>query len=230
MTGAVLEGMPATGAIGLCAGVISRYGVGSEILMDQERSEITRHLAAWSEGDEDALERLMPLVIDELRQIADRYFSRESSGHTLQPTALVNELYMRLADRRKVSWKNRAHFFGFAADSMRRILVDHARVRRAAKRGDGQRPLPLDEITPVAVGPKSANLIDFEEALVRLEKIDPRQAQVVKLRVFTGLTNEEIATILGLTSRTVKRDWRTARLWLHRELEPEEKDADGRAG
>jgi len=210
--------------------VVSSLEVGFERLMEDEKSEITRLLIAWSEGEEDALERLMPLVIDELRRIAERYFQRESSGHTLQPTALVNELYMRLADRRRVSWKNRAHFFGFAADSMRKILVDHARVRRAEKRGDGVRPLPLDEVTPIGVTPKSADLIDFEEALIRLERMDPRQAQVVKLRVFTGLTNEEIAEILGLTSRTVKRDWRTARLWLHRELDPEEPEAENHVG
>ena len=222
----MLEHILVTEGDALCPEMASPLEVGFGRSMEDEKTEITRLLIAWSDGEEGALERLMPLVVDELRRIAERYFQRESSGHTLQPTALVNELYMRLADRRRVSWKNRAHFFGFAADSMRKILVDHARLRRAEKRGDGVRPLPLDEVTPVSVAPKSADLIDFEEALIRLEKMDPRQAQVVKLRVFTGLTNEEIAEVLGLTSRTVKRDWRTARLWLHRELEPEEPEAE----
>ncbi|MCP3964584.1 MAG: sigma-70 family RNA polymerase sigma factor [bacterium] len=187
--------------------------------MNDDRSEITRRLIAWSEGDESALERLMPLVEKELRRIAERYFEREDSGHTLQPTALVNELYLRLVGRRRVSWNNRAHFFGFAADTMRKILVDHARIRRAEKRGKGVRPLPLDYVTEVEA-PQPFDFPALDQALRRLAEIDPRQERVVVLRAFTGLTHEEIAGVLGVTSRTVKRDWRTARLWLHKELKP----------
>lgn len=191
----------------------------TECLVDEDPHDITRLLLDWSGGDEDALERLMPLVVRELRSIADRYFQREASGHTLQPTAIVNELYLRFVNRRRVSWKNRAHFFGFAADTMRKILVDHARARRAKKRGDGIRPLPLDEVTEVDQL-QSFDFLGLDDALRRLAEIDPRQERVVVLRVFAGLTNEEIAENLGITSRTVKRDWRTARLWLHKELEP----------
>lgn len=196
----------------------SGIGGGKESMV-QERDEVTDLLIAWSDGDRSALGRLMPLVVGELRNIANRCFDREDSGHTLQPTALVNEIYLRLIDRRRVSWKNRAHFFGFAAQTMRRILVDHARIRRAEKRGDGIKPLPIDEITELAA-PRNVELVAVDDALRQLARVDPRQAQVVELRLFAGLTHEEIAEVLDVTSRTVKRDWRTARLWLHRELEP----------
>ena len=194
-------------------------GVGFEASMIDESDEITDLLLAWSDGDEHALERLIPLVVEELRSIAKRCFHREDSGHTLQPTALVNEVYLRLVDRRSVSWKNRGHFFGFAAQTMRRILVDHVRIRGAEKRGDGIKPLPIDEVTEIE-SPRNAELVAVDEALRELAEIDPRQARVVELRLFAGLTHEEIAEALGVTSRTVKRDWRTARLWLHRKLKP----------
>ncbi len=200
-------------------GLASWPAVGSETLIANDNNEVTRILIAWSEGDKSALEKLIPLVEKELRGIAERYFGREDSGHTLQPTALVNELYLRLVVRRRVSWKNRAHFFGFAADTMRKILVDHARRRRAVKRGAGVRPLPLDEVTEVEA-PQTFDFQGLDDALRRLAEVDPRQERVVVLRVFAGLTNEEIAEVLGVTSRTVKRDWRTARLWLHKELDP----------
>lgn len=190
--------------------------------MTHTDDEITRLLVEWSKGDETALERLMPMVTDELRRIAGRYFERESPGHTLQPTALVNELYLRLVGRRQVSWKNRAQFFGFAAQSMRRILVDHARHRNASIHGDGVRPLSLDEISePEAPSNRGLldRILDVDAALKRLAELDPRQAKVAELRLFADLTHAEIGEVLEVTSRTVKRDWRVARLWLHRELE-----------
>ena len=182
-----------------------------------ESDKITGLLDAWSVGDRTALERLLPLVIDDLRRIACRVFEGESCGHTLQPTAVVNELFLRLVDRHQVSWKNRAQFFGFAAQAMRHVLIDHARTRRAIKRGDGERPMPLENAGEVRISP-TFDLIAFDQACHRLAKIDPRQASVVEMRLFAGLEHEEIAGVLGVTSRTVKRDWRTARLWLHRQL------------
>lgn len=178
---------------------------------------VTRWLHAWGEGDHVALEKLMPLVCSELRMMAKRYLAREVPGHTLQPTALVNELYIYLHGRHKVNWKNRAHFFGFAAQTMRRILVDHARSHQTAKRGDGIRPFPLDE----AIGVAEERPVDFvalDDALTSLAQIDARQAEIVELRFFVGLTIEETAEVLGIAPVTVKRDWKTARLWLFREI------------
>lgn len=179
--------------------------------------KITDDLIAWSDGDPEALERLMPAVFDELRKIAVYFFSGETPGHTLQPTALVNELYLRLANRRRVQWNNRAHFFGFAAQTVRRILVDHARGRHREKRGLGLRPLALDEVEGHSISP-NLDLVALDEALDRLAILDARQARVVELRFFAGLTVSEVAAALKVTSRTVKRDWQTARLWLHQEL------------
>jgi RNA polymerase sigma factor (TIGR02999 family) len=185
--------------------------------MTDETQEITDWLLAWSDGDQNALEHLMPMVERELRRMARRYFERENSNHTLQPTALVNELYLRLLGRRSVQWKNRAHFFGFSAQMMRRILVDHARIRRAEKRGDGLRNLSLEEVSDVSLQ-HNPDLVALDDALKTLAAFDPRQARVVELRYFAGLDNEEIAEVLGISTRTVKREWRTARLWLHQEL------------
>ncbi len=182
--------------------------------------EITRLLIEWNEGDGTALERLMPKVVVELRKIAGRFFEHEDSGHTLQPTAVVSELYLRLVGRRRVSWKNRAHFFGFAAQSMRRILVDHARRKKTLSRGKGAPHLSLDEISEPEVASSSVDLFEIDDALRRLAELDPRQAKVAELRLFAGLTHEEIAEILDVTARTVKRDWHHARLWLRQELEP----------
>lgn len=181
------------------------------------RHEVTGLLLAWSAGDWAALERLMPLVVDELRRIAKRYLDRELPNHTLQPTALVNELYLRLVDQRGVDWKNRAHFFGATAQMMRRILVDHARGRQAEKRGDGLRPLALDEVPGLAVR-RDRELIALDDALKSLSEVDERQSRVVELRYFTGLTNREIGEALGISTRTVKREWHTARLWLYQEI------------
>jgi RNA polymerase sigma factor (TIGR02999 family) len=185
--------------------------------MSNPSSEVTKLLRDWSQGDAVALEKLIPLVFEDLRKIAGGLFQRENEAHTLQPTALVNEVYLRLIDQRQVHWQNRQQFFAVAAMLMRRILVDYAKRRRTAKRGGQAVKVPLDE----AIGiPQAANL-DMEaldEALTRLAEIDPRQSEIVDLRFFMGLTHEEIAEILEIGVTTVKREWRTARLWLFREL------------
>jgi len=185
--------------------------------MSEIKGEVTQLLLAWSEGDAAARDRLMPLVFEELHQMAKRYFDGEDPRHTLQPTALVNELYLRLVDRRKVSWQNQAHFFGFAAQTMRLILVDHARRRRAERRGKGSRPLSIETMVNL---PEKQNLdvLVLDEALIALAREDERQARVVEMRFFGGLNNEEIAEALGIHPTTVKREWATARLWLKREL------------
>ncbi len=179
--------------------------------------QVTDLLVEWSEGNVEALEQLMPLVFDELRKLARSHFQRESEGHTLQPTALVNEVYMKLIDQRKVQWENRSQFYAFAALLMRRILVDHAKGRRAAKRGGHVQKLSLDEALGVPE-PVDLDVLALDDALSALAEIDPRQARVVELRYFAGLTLEEIAEVLGVSATTVKRDWRTARLWLYREM------------
>ena len=179
---------------------------------------ITRLLAAWSRGEREALDALLPLVHAELHHIAERYFRRESASHTLQPTALVNEAYLRLIDQRRVSWQNRAHFFGVAASLMRRILVDHARKRQAGKRGGGQ---PAITLQPALGGEDTAadvEILDLDAALDRLTAFDPRQARVTELRFFCGLDVDETAAVLGISTATVKREWRLARAWLQREL------------
>lgn len=181
-------------------------------------SDVTELLHSWSQGDPSALEKLIPLVFEDLRQIAARMFKRESDGHTLQPTALVNEVYLRLMDQRKIHWANREQFFGVAALLMRRILVDYAKRRDAVKRGSGAVKLPLEEALGLAVSQEKVNMVDLDEALSRLAEIDPRQSQIVEMRYFTGLSHEEIAEVLGVSVTTIKREWKTARLWLFREL------------
>lgn len=163
----------------------------------------------------------MPLVFDELRRIAQRYMGRESADHTLQPTALVNELYLRLVDRRRVHWKNRAHFFGCAADMMRKILVDHARGRLTAKRGNGATKLQLEEQL-MGTAKQDWDLVALDEALQKLALVDERPARVVVLRFFAGLTHEEIAEVLAISPTTVKREWKMARLWLFRRVSSQE--------
>jgi RNA polymerase sigma factor (TIGR02999 family) len=179
--------------------------------------DVTRILLAWGEGDAGAAERLFPLVYDELRQIAGRYMRRERAGHTLQPTALVNEAYLRLVDQTRVRWQNRAQFFGVAATMMRRILVNHARERAAHKRGGGARRQPLSEID-LSAPEHAAELLALDEALDRLAARDERKARVVELRYFGGLENEEAAEVLGVSEKTVRDDWKLARSWLYREL------------
>ncbi len=179
---------------------------------------VTQLLNDWSKGDQTALDQLMPLVYAELHRLAASYLSRERSDHTLQPTALVNEAYLRLIDQNSVAWENRAQFFGIAAQMMRRILVNHARDRHADKRGgpDVLR-VSLDEAISF-FEERDVNLVALDEALTRLEEMDQRQSQIVELRFFGGLTIEEVAAQLHTSPATVKREWSTAKLWLLREL------------
>lgn len=178
--------------------------------------DVTSLLIASSSGDQEALNRLLPLVYDELRRLADRYLHRERSDHTLQPTALVHEAYLRLIDQ-KVSWANRAHFFGVAAEMMRRILIDHARSHQAAKRGSGGIKLSLDDVLEIT-DERAADLIALDEALKALAEFDAQKARVVELRFFAGLSIEETAAVLGLGTATITRQWRLAKAWLYHEL------------
>lgn len=180
-------------------------------------SDVTQLLLAWRGGDPSAAERLLPTIYDELRRQAARAMRHEPSENTLQPTALVHEAYLRLVDQRRVEWKNRAHFFGVAAQLMRRILVDHARARHAKKRGGGMQRLTLSDVD----GAASENAIDvlaLHEALDALAALDPLQARLVELRYFSGLNIEETAAALDVSPATVKREWAVARAWLRREL------------
>ncbi|HYP00116.1 MAG TPA: sigma-70 family RNA polymerase sigma factor [Pyrinomonadaceae bacterium] len=186
-------------------------------MVDELQHEVTRILHDWSGGDRQAPERLMPFVYDELRRLARSFLSRERGGHTLQPTALVNEAYLRLVDQRSVSWQNRAHFYGIAASMMRRVLVDHARAHATEKRGGAAIHLSLADVQ-VPLEQRAASLVSLDEALERLERMDERKSKIVEMRFFGGLTDEEIAEVLGVSTRTVLRDWKTARLWLYREL------------
>jgi RNA polymerase sigma-70 factor (ECF subfamily) len=180
--------------------------------------EMSQLLAAWSDGDREALDRLLPLVERELHRLAHQYMGRERPDHTLQTTALVNEAYMRLVDQTRVRWQNRAHFFAIAAQTMRRILIDHARRRRYDKRGGGARPLPLDEAAHIT-DERAAELVALDDALGLLQEVDERKARVVELRYFGGLTVEETAEVLKLSPDTIGREWRRARAFLLREME-----------
>lgn len=181
-------------------------------------SGVTQLLLAWSRGDRSALDRLMPLVYDELRALARRSLRRERSGHTLQGTALVHEAYLKLVDQRQVRWQDRAHFFAVAAQVMRRILVDHARRHGAAKRGSGRPGLPPDEAEALGLPAPLVDLVALDRALDRLAALDERQARIVVLRFFGGLTIEETAEVQQISPATVKNEWSLARAWLHREL------------
>ena len=187
---------------------------------EPERPDVTRLLREWQAGSGPALERLIPLVYDELHALASRYLSRERRDHTLQTTALVNEAFLKLAGQREVDWQSRAHFFGIAAKLMRRILVDNARRDGRVKRGGGAPHLPLDDFDPpapgAAVDPVDACVLDT--ALARLEALDPQQGRVVELRFFGGMTIEETAEVMGISPATIKREWAVARAWLYREL------------
>ena len=179
--------------------------------------EVTKLLQDWSDGDETALERLMPLVYDELHRLAHQYLRREGPGHLLQTSALINEAYLRLVDQPEIRWENRDHFFGIAARLMRRILVDDARKRNAAKRGGSLIQVPLDEAASVA-HEQAANVAALDDALKILETIDTRQGQIVELRFFGGLSIEETANVLHVSPGTVMRDWTFARAWLRNEM------------
>ena len=179
--------------------------------------QITQLLLAWSDGDEVALQKLMPAVYAELHRLAQSYMRREKVGHTLQTSALVNEAYLRLVDAHSVRWQNRAHFFAVSARIMRRILVDFARERRNLKRGGAARRITLDE--GLVVSPDNGtDLLALDEALQRLAALSSRQSQVVELRYFGGLNEEEVAEALKVSPRTVRHDWSLARTWLYREL------------
>lgn len=185
--------------------------------MTPQAGDITQLLVAFKAGDLDAQRKLLDVVYAELHRMAGRYMRRERPDHTLQATALIHEAYVRLIDQRDKDWQNRAHFFGVAAQMMRRILVDHARTRRTDKRGGGQHKVSLDEAM-LLTNRQSDELIALDEALSRLAQFDPRQSRVVELRFFGGLTEEETAEVLGVASRTVKRDWSMAKAWLYAEL------------
>src|SRR5438128_3573405 len=180
---------------------------------------VTQLLMKWSEGDETALEQLMPLVYGELRRLARNYLRRERQNNTLQPTALVNEAYLKLIDQKNAKWQNRAQFFGVAAQLMRRILVDHARQHQAAKRGGSdQQRLSITSAETIAKKPE-LDLLALHEALEELTTIDPQQGRIVELKFFGGLSIEEMVEVLGVGHATVERDWKMARAWLRRKLE-----------
>jgi len=182
-----------------------------------EPTDVTALLGELTKGNPDAGPKLIPLVYGELRRMAAGYMRRERTGHTLQATALVHEAYLKLLGQHSVDWQNRAHFFGIAAQVMRRILIDHARSHVRDKRGGGREAVPLDEAL-VFSPEKSADFLELDSALDRLAELDPRQARIVELRFFGGLTVEEAAEVLGISPKTVKRDWSVAKAWLHGEL------------
>jgi len=187
--------------------------------MEPPQTDVTELLKLWSSGHQKALDALLPQIYAELRQLASSYLRRERPNHTLQATALVHEAFVRLVDQRAVRWQNRAHFFGIAAQAMRRILVDHARARGAAKRGDGARPVSLDEALVLTCAP-NVDLLALDEALNRLAALDPQQSRVVELRFFGGLTMEETAEVLQISPATVGREWTMAKAWLYAALHP----------
>lgn len=188
-----------------------------------DRSDVTKLLRAWEGGDQHALERLTPLVYNELRRIARRYMARERPGHTLQATALVNEAYLRLVDAKEMSWRDRAHFFAISARTMRRILIESARARRFQKRGGGQERVTLEDSLAIQ-GQPGPDLVALDDALNALAAMDPRRSQVVELRFFGGLSVEETAEVMKVSPETVHRDWKLARAWLLRELSKEQRD------
>jgi RNA polymerase sigma factor (TIGR02999 family) len=179
---------------------------------------VTQLLVDWGSGDQAALDKLTPLVYDELHRLAHHYMRRERPDHTLQTTALVNEVYLRLIDQKKASWQNRAQFFAVCAELMRRILVDYARRRHYAKREGEERKVSLEEAAVVSKG-RAAELIALDDALMSLESLDPTKSRIVELRFFGGLTSEETAEVIGMSLRTVEREWRKAKAWLYRELQ-----------
>lgn len=188
------------------------------------RQEVTQALVDWNKGDQNAPDRLMPLVYNELRRLARQYLQRERRDHTLQATGLVHEAYLRLVDQSRMSWQNRAHFFAVAAQVMRHILVDYARSHRAEKRGGVREKLEFDEALAPS-GERTVDLIALDDALKDLVTFDPRQSRIVEMRFFGGLTNEEIGDVLEISPRTIKREWRLAKAWLRREIMRDQPDA-----
>lgn len=193
-------------------------------LNDPNAKPVTALLQAWSQGDEGSRDRLLSLVYSDLRRRAARHLRMERRAHTLQPTALVHETYLRLIDQNRIAWQSRAQFFAVAAELMRRILVDHARRRGAVKRGGPLCRIPLDEGT-AAMMAADVELVDLDEALSELAQLDPRQARIVEMRFFAGISVEECAHALGISAPTVKREWRVARAWLHRRIQWKPVDA-----
>jgi RNA polymerase sigma factor (TIGR02999 family) len=185
--------------------------------MEAAPTDVTQLLQQWSNGEEQALERLLPQIHDELRKLAASYLRRERPDHTLQPTALVNEAFLKLVDQRAAKWQNRAHFFGIAAQAMRRILVDHARAHAASKRGGAVRKVPLDDARMIGQV-MDVDLLALDEALTRLAALDPQQSRIVELRFFGGLTMEESAEVMHISPATIGREWRMAKAWLSAEL------------
>jgi len=191
--------------------------------METSAPSVSQLLQRWSEGDRGALDQLTPLIYEELRRMARRYMNQQPAGHTLQATALIHEAYLRLVGQEAKHWENRAHFFGVAAQAMRHILVDHARARKMAKRGGGAHQVSLDEA--LTIGPERGDdLVALNDALDALAALDQRQRQIVELRFFGGLSEEEIGEVLKVSTRTVRSDWRLARSWLLRELDRGKRD------
>jgi RNA polymerase sigma-70 factor, ECF subfamily len=186
-------------------------------MTDNDSQQITSLLVEWSNGNQTALDNLMPLVYDELRRIARRFMRRQAAGHTFQTTELIHEAYLKLARSEDQNWQNRAHFFGVAAQAMRHILVDYARSKQSRKRGGWQEKITLEETAAVSFQ-RSDELVQLDDAMKQLEALDERKSRVVELKYFGGLTNEEIAEVLKISPETVKRDWRFSRTWLLREL------------
>lgn len=186
-------------------------------MSERSPEKVTRLLAQWNNGDASALDELLPIVYGELRRLAAGYLKRENPGHTLQPTALVHEAYLRLVDQEQVSWQNRAHFFGAAANLMRQILIQHARAKKAEKREGDRHKVYLDEIVNLAEG-RNIDLVALDDALNDLASVSPQQSRIVELRYFSGLTIEETAEVLGISPVTVKREWTMVKAWLSREI------------
>ena len=181
-------------------------------------NEVTQLLQAWGDGNTEALDKLLPIVYDELHRLAASYMRKENPGHTLQTSALVHEAYIKLVDQKDVRWQNRAHFFGIAAQLMRRILVDHARSRSRMKRGAGAQKLSLDEAV-IAVNNYAEGFLSLDDALLRLAKMDPKKCRIVEMKIFCGLNYKEIAEVEKVSPSTIEREWRKAKAWLHRELQ-----------
>lgn len=190
-------------------------------LPPESPTAVTDWLLALGRNDKSGLDQMLPVLYDELHRLAQAYLSHENAGHTLQPTALVHEAYLRLVSREGAEWNGRAHFFGVAAKAMRSILVDHARARGRTKRGGGATPVTLTEIEDSGGGGRGLDVLELDDALARLSGLDPRKASLVELRYFAGLGIEEAAESLGISPATAKREWRLARAWLQRELSPE---------
>jgi RNA polymerase sigma factor (TIGR02999 family) len=188
-----------------------------------DTQQITEMLAAWSSGDESSIDRLLPMVETELRRIAHNYMRRENPGHTLQTTALVNEAYLKLVKQTDVTWQNRMQFFGISAQIMRRILINHARDKKADKRGKGAPHVNLDDVS-ILTPEKSNELIALDDALTKLAEFDQTKSRIVELRYFSGLTIEETAEVLGIAPITVSVHWRVAKAWLGKEIRGEKKD------